>query len=82
MKKILGIIILGVFILSILGSVSPKFESYVLKLAGDQKYAYSQIPLPPTIENNQNLAGQSDLPNPDDSDISYNIQSRDINLIK
>ena len=82
MKRVLGIIILSVFVISLVGSVSPGFKAQVIKLTGDQKYASSQLPLPPTMEMNKNLAGQSDSEEFADSDNSYNIQSKEIQLVE
>lgn len=82
MKKILGIIILSAFIISIMGSVSPGLKTYVIKYTGDQKYASTQLPLPPTIENNQNLAGQDNNSNLAKSGISYDILSKNTGFIK
>ncbi len=56
MKKYLAIIILSVFVISIMGSVSPEINSYVKNLTGDQKYASTKLPSPPAILTNQNLA--------------------------
>jgi hypothetical protein len=56
MKKILSITILTVFVLSIMGSVSPEIKSYVIKMTGDQKYASTLLPNPPDIQDNKNLA--------------------------
>jgi hypothetical protein len=56
MKKYLAIIILTVFVLSIIGSVSPEIKSYVTKLTGNQKYASTLLPNPPAIKTIDNLA--------------------------
>ena len=82
MKKILGLIILTAFIISIMGSVSPGLKTIVTKYTGDHKYASTQLPLPPTLENKINLAGQDNRLNISSSDISYDIKSKEINFIK
>jgi hypothetical protein len=56
MKKCLSIIILAVFIISIMGSVSPEVKSYVKNWSGEQKYASTLLPSPPEIQTNKNLA--------------------------
>jgi hypothetical protein len=56
MKKFLALIILTVFVLSILGSVSPEIKTFVTKLAGDHKYASTILPNPPDIKTIDNLA--------------------------
>jgi len=56
MKKCLAIIILTVFVISIMGSVSPEVSSYVKNWTGDQKYASTLLPSPPEIQTNTNLA--------------------------
>jgi hypothetical protein len=56
MKKYLAIIILGVFVISLMGSVSPEIKSYVKNWTGDSKYASTLLPSPPEIQTNHNLA--------------------------
>ena len=56
MKKCLSIIILSVFVISILGSVSPDIKSTVMNWTGSQKYASTLLPSPPEFQVNQNLA--------------------------
>lgn len=56
MKKFLIIIILSVFVLSIMGSVSPKVKSYVENFTGDTRYASTMLPAPPDIQLNNDLA--------------------------
>jgi hypothetical protein len=58
MKKCLSIIILSFFVLSMIGSVTPEVKSYVKVWTGDQKYASTQLPSPPSIQASQNLAGK------------------------
>jgi hypothetical protein len=60
MKKILGIIFVGLFILSIVGSVSPTIKSEIIHIAGGKKYASTQLPTPNAIESNKNLADKLD----------------------
>ena len=52
----LSIIILSVFVLSILGSVSPDIQSKVMNWTGGQKYASTLLPAPPDFQLNKNLA--------------------------
>ena len=56
MKKYLSIILLSLFVLSIMGSVSPTIKSQIIDLAGGQKYASTQLPVPPVMYSNKNLA--------------------------
>ena len=56
MKKCLSIIILSVFVLSMLGSVSPEIKTYVKSWTGEQKYASTLLPSPPQIDTNKSLA--------------------------
>ena len=56
MKKILAIIILSIFFISILGSALPEVNLIVLRMSSDQKYAITQLPSPPQIQMNKNLA--------------------------
>jgi len=56
MKKTLAIIILSVFVISLMGSVSPSIQSHVKNWTGGQKYASTLLPSPPAIQPNQNLA--------------------------
>ena len=56
MKKYLAIIIISVFVLSIMGSVSPEIKSTVMNLTGGQKYASTLMPSPPEFQTNKNLA--------------------------
>ena len=57
MKKILGIIILSVFVISLVATASPVFKAEVQNLKNSPKYASSHLPVPPAIDLNQNLAG-------------------------
>jgi hypothetical protein len=56
MKKYLAIAILAVFVISIMGSVSPKFQSSVKILSGNQKYVSTILPAPPEMVKETNLA--------------------------
>jgi hypothetical protein len=57
MKKFFGIAILIVFVLSVMGSVSPEINSFVKNLTGDKKYASSSLlPAPPELPTDGNLA--------------------------
>jgi hypothetical protein len=58
MKKFFAIIILTVFAISIMGSVSPEINSYVKSWTGEQKYASTILPSPPEIQTNNNLANK------------------------
>ena len=58
MKKVLSIIFLSLFILSIMASVSPKIQAQFADFAGESKFASTHIPVPPTIESNKNLANK------------------------
>ena len=82
MKRVLGILILSVFVISLIGSVSPDFKAQVIKLTGDHKYASTLLPAPAPLEMNKNLAGKSNSEKFTDSDNSYNIQSKDVVLVE
>ena len=56
MKKYLALIILTVFVISIMGSVSPEIKSAVINWTGGQKYASTLLPSPPEFQTNKNLA--------------------------
>ncbi len=56
MKKILGIIIVSAFILSLLGSALPGMKEKVISITGSQAYASTSLPLPPSIGLAKNLA--------------------------
>ena len=56
MKKILGLIVIFTFILSILGSASPQINSKVKTLTGNKIYASTSLPLPLPIGLEKNLA--------------------------
>ena len=56
MKKILSIIILSVFVISIMGSVLPEVKVTVMNWTGGQKYVSTQLPAPPAMQMNQKLA--------------------------
>ena len=58
MKKFFAIIILTVFVISIMASVSPEVSSYVKNWTGDQKYASTLLPSPPEIQTERNLANK------------------------
>jgi hypothetical protein len=58
MKKCLSIIILTVFVLSMMGSVSPEIKSYVISWTGEKKFASTHLPSPPQLNTNENLAKQ------------------------
>ena len=52
MKKILGIIIVSAFILSLMGSVSPIIQSSMKNFTGRKYYSSSSLPLPNPIDKN------------------------------
>jgi hypothetical protein len=56
MKKYFAIVILTIFVLSVMGSVSPEIKSYVKNWTGDQKYASTSLPAPPEMPVDGNLA--------------------------
>ena len=56
MKKFLSIILLSLFVLSIMGSISPTIKSQIIDFAGGQKYASTQLLVPPAMNSNKNLA--------------------------
>lgn len=56
MKKFFAITILIVFVLSVMGSVSPEMNSFVKKLTGNKKYASISLPAPPDLPTDGNLA--------------------------
>ena len=56
MKKILGLIIISVFVICLFASASPAFKDQVQNLKNNPKYASSHLPLPPTVGFHQNLA--------------------------
>ena len=58
MKRYLAIIILSVFVISIMGSVSPEIKSTVMNWTGGQKYASTLLPAPPDFQVYKNLAKQ------------------------
>jgi hypothetical protein len=39
-----------------MASVSPKIQDQFAGFEGEKKYASTHIPVPPTLENNKNLA--------------------------
>jgi hypothetical protein len=61
MKKYCAIVILTIFVLSLMGSVSPGISSYVKNLTGDKKYASTILPAPPETNSDKNLAKKDDL---------------------
>ena len=56
MKKYFAIAILTMFVLSLMGSVSPEIKTYVKSWTGDQKYASTALPAPPEMTMDGNLA--------------------------
>jgi len=58
MKKVFSIIFLSLFVLSIMASASPKIQAHFADFAGEQKFASTHIPVPPTLETNKNLANR------------------------
>jgi hypothetical protein len=82
MKKILGIIILSVFVISIMATASPVFKTEVQNLKNSPKYASSHLPVPQAIELNQNLAG-ADKDNSEkfaNFNTDLNLQIQDIKI--
>jgi hypothetical protein len=56
MKKFFAIIILTIFVLSTMGSVSPQISSYIKSWTGDQIYSSNSLPAPPEMKTDSNLA--------------------------
>ena len=75
MKKLLSIIILSVFVISIMATASPVFKAEVQNLKNSPKYASSHLPIPPAIDLNQNLAAADK----DNSEKFTNVNT-DLNL--
>lgn len=46
MKKILATFTISVFLVSILGSVSPQLKMKVMDISGDTKYSATSVPVP------------------------------------
>jgi hypothetical protein len=50
MKKLLSLIILVTFVISLMASVSPQFSTKISKITGNKKFASTHISLPQRIK--------------------------------